>query len=182
MFLAWRNSRLQLEYLRRAAELGHYGAQYAYGLRFQKSDMRYWHYLTLARMHSVTANELILSLRSEETTPVHAGALFQVGETFVASRKARFTMIGYGWGEKVEDEDVDDGSNISISERELITTFKRVVAYRDACCRDAKLAISAWTMVARRLKIVHDMRKFIGQRIWDLRTTWKDYVLNVWSV
>jgi hypothetical protein len=65
-----------------------------------------------------------------------------------------------------------DPSDIITTQRgcfENIEQVYKVAWFYPAICQRARLAVDAWSLVGRRLGVSKDIRRLIGQMVWDLK-------------
>jgi TPR repeat protein len=148
--------------LKDAAELGHKGAQYKFDRKaFPSSDwQRYrWWSKSAARGEQLAMaclrNAAVQQVKLLEDGRASMRVVFDLGAAF--KRLA----------------DVANGKVIAkrVSAEQLSAT-KRCIELHELCQKNAKAAIEGWIGVARRLKVVKDVRVVIARMLWTESWCW----------
>ncbi len=69
----------------------------------------------------------------------------------------------------------DDLFGIASPRHVVVNAFVNVMSFHQRCCDETVLAIRTWTAIARRLRMVKDIRRLIGEWIWAQRSTWYEW-------
>ncbi len=57
--------------------------------------------------------------------------------------------------------------------------FERAIALHTRCNEEAKRAVLCWLWLARKKKVIKDIRRLIADLIWDERAAWSERLRNV---
>ncbi len=138
------------------AELGHVGAAVEYGRLLYFSDPARWLWFERAALRGRPA----LFLRSFPkqvkqffSSSGNATVVFLIGRALKGSINMEKKRI-FGTGYKFDS---------------CISLANQAVSFYDSQIKSARLAVDTWTLVATRLRLIKDMRMFIGKMIWEAR-------------
>ncbi len=138
-----------------AAELGHVHAAGFYGNLLEKSDPTHWLWRGREALGG-SPHPLLLSF-SEEVVQFFSGSgnatiVFLIGRVL----KGNIDM----------DKEEIFHKNVR---NFLIGPANQAVSFYDSQIKSARLAVDTWTLVATRIRVIKDMRIFIGKMIWEAR-------------
>ncbi len=155
-------SKRMLDCCREAADLGQASAMYEFGNTFSAHDWRRmrWHGRSAAKRDARAARAL-------QGAAVELLPELKRGNRLVA--RAVFEI-----GAAVRDHIVP-GRPLAFCQQpsaEQLAALGRTVALHARCPACARRAIECWLGVARRLRIVKDIRQLIARRLWEERWAW----------
>ncbi len=166
-----------LKYLERAAHLGDHLAENALGKTFSTSDPRYWFWRMRAVEAGISTAPFFSTLQAfVNAYPyfIQTRAIFQIGSGLAGAKRRGQHDTGCPLGYPL---DMCTIFNCSVP-HDLVCACETVMTFHSRSCRDARSAVDAWTLVAKRLPRVamnKDIRKLIGEWIWAQRVDWHEW-------
>ena len=139
-----------------AGELGHAGAAEQYGRLLNKSGTDCWIWLSRGALHGSYVT-FIWSL-SEQVDQLIFGSgnptiVFMIGRALKGNIDMEKKLF-FGFR-------CDFDRNV--------VQANQAVSFYDSQIRSARLAVDTWTLICTRLRLMKDMRVFIGNMIWEAR-------------
>ena len=152
-----RDLQLSEENLFIAAELGHIWAAKAYGSLLSESVPDHWHWLGRVALRGLYFR--FLSSFSK-----------QVEQFFSGSGNATIVfLIGHALKGNIEIEKQRIFGDLLFDFDSYIGPANQAVSFYSFQIKSVRLAVDTWTLVSTRLRLIKDMRIYIGKIIWAAR-------------
>ncbi len=140
-----------------AAELGHVSAAAAFGDLLDVSDPGHW--IWTSRVAKCDWSSTFLDSFANHVVQFLSGH---------GSARIVFA-IGYSLKRNVDMEKREIFGSHPWTYDSLIGPISQAVRFYESQVRSARLAVDTWTLVGIRFKIGKDVRKLVGEKIWDSR-------------
>ena len=149
-----------------AAEFGCFKSARSYAELLDESDPAHWYWWGKGLPACFSADSFFSSFSRQV-------ALFFSGS---GSSSAVVFEIGHALTGKI---DTEQSKILAFQVVDLIGPANQAVSFYDFQIESTRRAVNMWTLISRRLKMIKDMRIFIGKMIWEGRfdaSHWLDLV------